>query len=142
MLVYFDASVVVSLVIQDAHSDRADALSARLAAQAVPRTASDWTLTESASVVAARVRNRQLTLESAKARFAHVRRAIVSGEPAALTDTDHDFAWDLLSRMDQSLRTPDALHLAVARRLGAALATFDETMADAARTLDIQVMDA
>lgn len=39
----------------------------------------------------------------------------------------------LLRRTRTALRTPDALHLAVAVRLGVTLATFDQTLADAAR---------
>ena len=43
-------------------------------------------------------------------------------------------------RFDTQLRTPDALHLALARRLGATLATFDVGAARAAQLLDIEVM--
>ncbi|HEU0155859.1 MAG TPA: type II toxin-antitoxin system VapC family toxin [Stellaceae bacterium] len=45
-----------------------------------------------------------------------------------------------LRRFDLALRTPDALHLAIARRLGATLVTFDRAMAAAARALGMAVV--
>lgn len=40
---------------------------------------------------------------------------------------------------DTSLRTPDALHLAICRRLGAELLTFDQGMIAAARSLGVSI---
>jgi predicted nucleic acid-binding protein len=40
-----------------------------------------------------------------------------------------------LRRLDLNLRTPDAIHIAIARRLGAELATFDVRMAESAEAL-------
>jgi uncharacterized protein len=42
-----------------------------------------------------------------------------------------------LRRLDLNLRTPDALNIAVAQRLGIAIATFDQRMAVAARQLGV-----
>jgi predicted nucleic acid-binding protein len=140
--VYFDASVVVSLIIEDAHSERADLLAFRLAPQAEDLIASFWTLAETASVVAARVRDGALTRESAAERFANVRAVTFPRAPEPVTHADTELAWRLLAGLDQTLRAPDALHLAVARRLGATLATFDKTMADAARALGLEAVDA
>ena len=44
-----------------------------------------------------------------------------------------------IRRLDLTLRTPDALHIAIARRLDATLVTFDHGMASAARALGIAV---
>jgi predicted nucleic acid-binding protein len=40
-----------------------------------------------------------------------------------------------------TLRGPDAIHIAIAQRLGATLVTFDQRMAAAARALDIAVVE-
>lgn len=44
-----------------------------------------------------------------------------------------------LRRLDLTLRAPNALHIAMAQRTGAALVTFDERMAGCARVLGLQV---
>lgn len=43
-----------------------------------------------------------------------------------------------LRRLDLNLRTPDALNIAIARRLGIPLATFDGKMAAAASALGLE----
>ena len=43
----------------------------------------------------------------------------------------------ILRRLDPPLRTPDAIHIGVALRLGAVLATFDARMAASARSLGV-----
>ena len=53
---------------------------------------------------------------------------------------DIAFAEAVLRRLDLNLRTPDAIYLAIAQRLGAELATFDIRMADCARQLGIPVV--
>jgi uncharacterized protein len=45
----------------------------------------------------------------------------------------------VLRRLDVNLRTPDALHIAIAQRLEATLVTFDWGMAAAARPLGMAV---
>ena len=47
-----------------------------------------------------------------------------------------------LRRLDLSLQAPDAIHIAMAQRLGATLITFDRQMAAAARTLGLAVAGA
>ncbi|MEI9988490.1 MAG: PIN domain-containing protein [Rhizomicrobium sp.] len=52
-----------------------------------------------------------------------------------VVEMDHSNLIDaaaMLRRLDLTLRTPDAIHLAIAQRLGAELATFDQRMADCA----------
>jgi predicted nucleic acid-binding protein len=44
-----------------------------------------------------------------------------------------------LRRLDLTLRTPDALNIAIAQRAGAAMATFDARMAEAAQALGLDV---
>ena len=53
--------------------------------------------------------------------------------------TDIDAADRILRRLAVSLRTPDALNIAIAQRLNATLVTFDRQMADSARRLGMAV---
>jgi predicted nucleic acid-binding protein len=50
---------------------------------------------------------------------------------------DIRLAYSYVSRFDLVLRAPDALHLAIARRLDTTLVTLDRRLADAARDLGI-----
>jgi predicted nucleic acid-binding protein len=45
----------------------------------------------------------------------------------------------VIRRLDLNLRAPDAINLAIALRLGAALATFDRRMTENARTLGLAI---
>jgi predicted nucleic acid-binding protein len=47
-----------------------------------------------------------------------------------------------LRRLDLNLRTPDALNIAIAQRVGALLVSFDEKMAASARALGTPTEDA
>ena len=49
-------------------------------------------------------------------------------------------AW--IRRLDLNLRAPDAIHIAAAQRLGAALVTFDAGTAAASRSLGVTVAPA
>lgn len=44
-----------------------------------------------------------------------------------------------LRRLDLTLLTPDAIHIAIAARIGATLVTFDRAMAASARALGMAV---
>jgi uncharacterized protein len=56
-----------------------------------------------------------------------------------VTTADIDGATRILRRLDVNLRTPDAIHTAIARRLEATLVTFDRGMAAGARALGVAV---
>jgi predicted nucleic acid-binding protein len=45
----------------------------------------------------------------------------------------------IIRRLDLNIRAPDAIHLAIARRIGASIVTFDHRMADNAPALGIAV---
>jgi len=49
-------------------------------------------------------------------------------------------AISFLRRLDLGLRTPDAVNIAIAQRLGAELLTFDQRMAGSARKLGLTVL--
>ncbi len=59
-----------------------------------------------------------------------------------MTSADVTRADALMRRLDLPLRTPDALHIAIAERVGATLATFDVKMAAAARVIGLPVAAA
>ncbi len=56
-----------------------------------------------------------------------------------VTAADVAIATTFLRRLDLTLRTPDAIHLAIAQRIGATLVTFDQRMAMSARALGMAV---
>ena len=140
MLLYIDASVLVSLFADDALTSRADrALRQRSDIVVV----SDFAAAEFASAMARLVRTREMARGKARDAFAafdswtdrHARREEIQ-------PSDIAFAEHLLRRLDVTLRTPDALHLALARRLAAMLVTFDRNLARNARRLKIGMLEA
>jgi hypothetical protein len=67
-------------------------------------------------------------------------RAVMS-LPVDITASDARPADIYARRFDLGLRAPDALHLAIARRLDATLVTLDRRLATAARELGVPVED-
>jgi hypothetical protein len=58
-----------------------------------------------------------------------------SAQRTELAPIDIAAATTYLRRLDLPLRTPDAIHIAIALRIGATLVTFDRQMAVSARSL-------
>lgn len=129
---YLDTSVLVALVVPDVHTARADAA---LDAAAAPVVVSDFAAAEVASAVARLVRTGELTTAGARAAFSDFDAwvARVAGGRLATERSDVAVAEAFLRLLDTGLRTPDALNVAIAQRLGAALLTFDAGMAAGAR---------
>jgi predicted nucleic acid-binding protein len=134
---YLDASVLVALFVIDPASARAAGF---LASHPAIILVSDFGAAEFSSAVARRVRMRDLTREDALLAFEHfdawTTRAAGRRE---ITTADIGAADQTLRRLDVNLRTPDALHIAIAQRLDATLVTFDRGMAAAARALGMAV---
>jgi predicted nucleic acid-binding protein len=134
---YLDASVVVALFVIDPSSARAEAF-----ASANPEVfiISDFGAAEFASAVARRVRTRDLTPNEGRLAFSNfdtwVDRSVDRRE---ITNSDIAAADRILRRLDVNLRTPDALHIAIAQRIGVTLVTFDLGMAEGARALGMAV---
>ena len=135
---YIDASAFVPLHVADALSIRATALISSWSRHVI---VSDLTIAEFSSVIARRFR----TLELTKAEAA---KCIGNGDAwvglyaNSVEMTGHDLkqaiAW--IQGFELPLRTPDALHLAIAMRLGARLMTFDRQMAQSAASLGVEVL--
>lgn len=140
MTAYLDTSFVVPYYLPEPASASVEAFFLR----AAPGTlaTSHWTEVEFASLLTWDVRAGRLQAETARevlGRFA---------EDAALypllTPIADDFreATRLLFRASTGLRGPDALHLALVKRSGATLYTFDQTLLRAATILGVSASDA
>jgi uncharacterized protein len=134
---YLDASLLVALFVIDPSSARAEAF---LAINPAIVAVSDFGAAEFSSAVARRVRTRELTQNDGRLAFTRFdwwhARTVHRHE---ITAADIGAADRILRRLDLPLRTPDAIHIAVAQRLGATLVTFDRQMAASARALDTAV---
>jgi len=138
--VSLDASVLVALLTADGLTARADAF---LRANTPMLIVSDFAAAEFASAVARWVRTRDITVEEAQKGFlafdSWTAQATLREEMAA---ADIRAAEAFLRRLDLGPRTADALNIAIAQRVRAALATFDQTMASSAGVLGIPVVAA
>lgn len=140
MIVYLDASVLVALFTDDASSTRADDF---VKNSALVFHLSDFGAAELASAIARKVRTGDIAPESARSALANFdiwrdRTPVVH----ATQGDDILRAETFIRRLDLNLRAPDAIHIAIALRLGLTLATFDERMAACARGLGLVVADA
>lgn len=137
MSAYLDASVAVSLFVNDGHTGAADEWLRGLSA---PVTLSLWTAAEFSAALAARARNRALApaeRTTAEQGFTEWSRGMIT---AAVLDSDMVAARDMI-RFDQApLKAGDALHLALAVRLGLPIKTFDQALARAAEAVGMKVV--
>jgi uncharacterized protein len=102
---------------------------------------SDFSAAEFSSVIARRVRTRDLRAEEARTAFANFDSWCVRyTRQVEIDTTDISGASGLMRRLDLSLRTPDALHIAIAQRTGCRLLTFDRSMANVARALGVEIV--
>jgi predicted nucleic acid-binding protein len=104
------------------------------------RLISDFTAAEVASGFSRLVRTRLLTAVEAAARLADFDawRAATSS-PVEVHPADVRLAYAYVRRFELMLRAPDALHLAIARRIDVTLATLDRRLAGAAEELGVSV---
>jgi uncharacterized protein len=101
---------------------------------------SDFAAAEVASALSRLIRMAMLTDADASARLADFDawRAVMS-MPVDIGPSDARLASIYVRRFDLGLRAPDALHLAITRRLAATLITLDRRLATAAREMGIAV---
>ena len=130
MSVYLDASILVSLFTNDTLTARADAV---LRARPPLLMVSNLAAAEFASAITRRVRMQLITAQEAHAAFSTFDARIArTTTPLCATSL---LRAGFLRRLNLTLRTDDALHIAIAQRVGAELLTFDRQMANAARAL-------
>jgi len=124
-----DTSVLVALYAKDAHTPTARALLLRVG----PVVVSDWAVVEFSAAIRLKARQGVVSatlLDDLEAGFDEWLEQLGARRP--VLSEDHLTARALVRR-HYGLRAPDALHIAVASRLGVALATFDTRQAEAAR---------
>lgn len=128
---YFDTSLLVAALIREAGT--AAAKTYLIGCGDEPWLISRWVTTEFSSALAIKVRTGMITTSEQTAalnmfrRFSALRLDVVNVESA-----DFDVAAEMSDHSGVALRAGDALHLAVCRRLGTRLATFDAGLAAAA----------
>jgi hypothetical protein len=137
-LIYFDASVLVPLLIADAHTEKAAAWYSGLSATVV---ISDFANLEVNAVLSRHLRVGRLTqreVESALLDFDAMR-----ADCARLTHSASDFllAESLVRDFATKLAAADALHLATVKNAGGTLATLDARLAEAARGEGVALAD-
>jgi predicted nucleic acid-binding protein len=136
---YLDTSVIVNLLLKEPFSASAEAFVSRNRDVLV---VTDFAAAEVSSVIARRVRMGEISEDAARVHLADfddwLARSVLRTE---ITSADIARADSYMRRLDLSLRTPDAIHIATARRLEARLATFDRRMSAAARTLGVAVAE-
>lgn len=138
MTVYLDASVLVGLFVAD------DRLAGRARTLTIgdheDLVVSSFAMAEFSSVIARLRRMNSLNDEQAHDIFALFDTWVARFADIAETrDSDMQVAAAIIRRLELNVRAPDAINLAIARRLGAAVATFDKGMATNAAALGIAV---
>lgn len=141
MRVYLDTSCLAPLVAPGAFNTDIGKIVTRAAAADHTLMTSDRALLETVAVLAIKTRTRDMTPARAQDALRDLEQSQAGRDPATLEKDDVRYSTELLRGFDKNLRAPDALHLAIVRRLGATLATFDVGMAAAARGLGIEVLD-
>lgn len=127
---YLDTSLLVATLIREAGTPAAKTYLS--SCRADPLLISRWAVTEFSSALALKVRTATIdAAEQAAAlmmfrRFATLRLQVVNIDPL-----DFEIAAGMSDHSAIPLRAGDALHLAVCKRLGTRLATFDARMATA-----------
>lgn len=137
MRVYLDASVIVPTLVQEPGSDAVDNLIEQLSE---PPLLSSFVIGETASALARLARMEKLTAADVRDRLASFDRWVVLDAEVIETEpTDVRLAGLFVRRLELGLRMPDAIHIATAQRIDAALATLDVRLAGAASALNVAI---
>ncbi len=135
MSVYLDASVLVALFTDDLFTAEADAFLRRNPSRIV---LADFAAAEFASSVSRKVRMRRLSHSDARTALSTFDAwTIRTAERVEVAPGDIAAATLFLRRLDLTLRTADAINLAIAQRLGVEIASFDQKMIESAAALGI-----
>ena len=135
MAVYLDTSVLVAAFSIEASSPRASALLALSEDWLV----SDWTAAEFSAAIRTKARRGDLDAAQVMVLDSALDRLIQrSGQAVPVEVSDHNDTRKLVIS-DGLIRAQDALHLVIARRKGAALATFDLDQARAAGGIGVDL---
>ena len=138
-MLYLDTAVVLTLFVREPMSE---SIGKWIASRRQPLAFSDWGLTECASALGIRLRRGELDTDSAARAFRAVTTfASESCEVIACGGHHQKEAQRLLTRFDLSLRSGDALHLAISQHAQATLVTCDRQLVAAAKAIGAKVRD-
>lgn len=137
MTLYLDTSVCVSLFLDDVHAPRVQAWFRT----DPPVIVSRWTMAEFSSALG-RLRNAAIIdgNQHGEAELRFDQWTTCLGPPITLIDMDLIYVRDLC-RDNRTVRTPDAVHIVLARRLSLPLVSLDKDQRDAARREGLKVID-
>jgi uncharacterized protein len=137
MSIYLDASFLIPTLMEEKDSATVNAY---LNAVEDELLVSEFAAAEVASALSRLIRMRLLSEADATARLADFEswRAAASS-PVGVQPADARLANAYVRRFDLMLRTPDALHFAMAARSDASIVTLDRRMERAARELGILI---
>lgn len=136
MSLYLDTSVLVPLFVSEVHTESARALLAARPEVVV----SDLTTVEFASALSRLVRMSLLEGPAAQAAFANLDVWVARAATRLNVESgDVRAAEAMLRTLDVPLTAPDVLHIAIATRAGAELATLDARMPEVAGRLGVRV---
>ena len=136
MTVYVDTSLLAAAVFEEPWSEPARAWLKRTTQQLI---VSDLARLEFAAVVSRAVRTGRFDDKAARRALRSFDEFRSASLPMSHASDDFDSAEQLVRDFATKLSAPDALHLASARNAGAALATFDVRLAEAARAQGVEV---
>lgn len=138
MSYYLDTSVIVALVLRDAHTAKAEAWLEHAAPACI---VSDFCAIEFASVVSRQVRMSHLSASDGSAALVLFDEWTARTTQVVASSGEHmEAAGRMVRDFDTKLSAPDAIHLAVAKYHGLVLATFDERLGEAARRENVKVL--
>lgn len=138
MTLYLDASAAVALILSET---AAAAVRTAMERRGLPLILSDFAAAEVCSAVSLSLRTGRLTEASARGRLNTFDELRGRGWAAVTVSTeDIQVAEQLVRQFELKLRAPDAIHAAACLRLGSALATLDQGLAEAALLLGIEVV--
>ncbi len=134
-----DASALVAIIADEPLSQRVfDAIRSQDRLPII----SDFCRAEASSALAKRMRMRVLPTDRIDVYYAHLDQwALAAGERTTILSEDIERSASDVRRHDLALRTPDAIHIAAAHRLGATLLTLDRGMARAAAALGVPYLN-
>jgi predicted nucleic acid-binding protein len=136
VIVYLDASVLVSIVTLDANSERAGRWYESLQASVV---ISELANLEVCAVVSRELRSKRFSRAYADKALTDFDALRVTSERWSHSAQDFAVADRLVRDYSTKLSAPDALHLASAKNAGAELATFDKRLAEVAEGQGVKV---
>ena len=137
MSAYLDTSVLLPAFMEEKASAVVEAYI--LGAAADDLLVSDFAAAEVASALSRLVRMRLLAAADASTRLSDFEAWRAAATlPVDLQASDARSAYTYVRHFDLGLRAPDALHLAIARRVDATLVTLDRRLARAAGDLGIE----